>query len=340
MNANEHTGRNDAATVIGTLDIGGTKVAATVADHSGPLARLTEPTVKTGSPDALARQLMALLDRAAGMAGVAPQAIDCLGVSSCGPFTEIDGKLALAAPNICGGMAPGGALPNDWTALPLQSILEQRCSRVEIRNDCVAALLGERTFGAAVDEPNCVYVTWSTGIGFGLCVDGHLLTGKHGNAGHAGHMLMEPDGHARCGCGNFGDLESLISGMHITRGQDMSTQALFEAAREGNVLASERVAAGAAWFGRALYNLVATLDTRLFIIGGSVWQHHGEWLAPLVRQEIEPRFPTLTRDVKLMSPALDAVVADVGAACLVMPRSWQDEWRTTMPWTRLAHLPN
>lgn len=339
MPGDEHVGGDHGiGIVIGTLDIGGTKVAAMVADRTGPLARMTEPTVKSGAPDALARQLVALLDRAACKAGIPAEAIDAVGVSACGPFTALDGKLALATPNICGGLAAESVLPNDWTALPLEAILAQRYRRVEIRNDCVAALLGERTFGAATGEPNCVYVTWSTGVGFGLCVDGHLLAGKHGNAGHAGHMLMAPEGRTRCGCGNLGDLESLISGVHITRGLGLSTQALFEAARNGDAAARERVMAAAAWLGRALYNLVATLDTRLFIIGGSVWQHHGDWLAPLVQQEISSRFPALTGGVTLQAPALDSVVADVGAACLVMPPSWQAEWHANAPWTRLAAM--
>ncbi len=324
--------------LIGALDIGGTKIAATVFDATGPLARLTEPTVKTGDPDALVRQTITLLDRAAGQAGAAVADLQALGVSSCGPFVHPDGKLSLAAPNICGGLAARGDLPNDWTVLPLQAELERRFARVEIRNDCVAALLGERTFGAMVDEPNCVYVTWSTGIGFGLCVDGNLLVGKQGNAGHAGHMLMDPAGRTRCGCGNLGDLESLISGMNISQGQEQSTPALFNAARAGDGDARARVRQAAEWLGRALYNLVVTLDTRAFVIGGSVWQHHGDWLAPLVQREIDSRFPALTQGVRLMPPGLDAYVADVGAACLVLPPAWVPDWRDRRPWQTLETI--
>ena len=327
--------------LIGALDIGGTKIAATIADASGPLVRLKAPTIKSGSADALALQVLDLLRQALQQAGgdTADTSGLPLGVSSCGPFVQVDGQLCLAAPNICGGLARRGDLPNDWTVLPLQRILEPQFARVVIRNDCVAALLGERTFGAVVGQQNCVYVTWSTGIGFGLCVDGNLLAGKQGNAGHAGHLLMDPYGSTRCGCGNLGDLESLISGINISQGQALATPALFAAARDGDADALARVAPAAAWLGRALYNLVVTLDTHVFVIGGSVWQHHGHWLAPLVLHEIESRFPVLTNGVSILAAGLDSYVADIGACCLVMPSDWIADWRLRRPWQRLDHMP-
>ncbi len=326
--------------LIGALDIGGTKIAASVADATGFLARMTEATVKSGAPDALARQCIRLLDAAAEKAGVAPALLQRVGVSSCGPFRLHGDGIALVAPNICGGLSARGNLPNDWTELPLQGVLAARFAQVEIRNDCIAALQGERTFGAVIDARDCVYVTWSTGIGFGLCVDGRLLAGKQGNAGHAGHLLMDPAGQTLCGCGSRGDLESLISGMNITRGQALDTPALFAAAKAGDAQARKLVTTAASWLGRALYDLTVTLDTSVFVIGGSVWQHHGAWLAPIVRHELESRFPVLTHGVTIVPPGLDAFVADVGALCLVMPAEWIEPWRASRPWQNLHHLPN
>lgn len=326
--------------LIAAIDIGGTKVAATIADAKGPIAKVTQPTVKTGAAEALSQQILALLEEACVKAQVESSAISSVGVSSCGPFVRVDDKICLSAPNICGGLANRGDLPNNWTVLPLEAPLAQRYPNVVIRNDCVAALHGERMFGAVIDEPNSVYVTWSTGIGFGLCVDGHLLMGKQGNAGHAGHLLMEPEGTTRCGCGNLGDLESLISGMNISRGLPLDTPALFAAAKAGDPAAMASVHTAAVWLGRALYDLVVTLDTRTFMIGGSVWQHHGAWLAPIVRNEIDIRFPTLTQGVTVIEPGLGALVADVGALSLVLPQDWIQDWRQRQPWQSSAYLPN
>jgi glucokinase len=294
-----------------------------------------QPTVRTGSARALGEQAVALLRSACERAGIEPALLKTVGICSCGPFVRVDGALGLVAPNICGGLEHAADLPNDWTFIPLEQVLRETFDKVEIENDCVAALVAERTFGAVQNEPDCVYATWSTGIGFGLCVDGHVLRGKHGNAGHAGHMLMERHAEALCGCGNRGDLEALISGRKLGSRLGISTPELFAAARDGNPAAREIATDAAQWFGRALYNLAATLDTRVFVIGGSVWTHHGEWLAPIVRQEIESRLPALTQGVSIVPAALQGLVADVGAFSLVMPAQWMAQWRNTRPWTGL-----
>jgi glucokinase len=323
---------------IGALDIGGTKMAATVANTQGPLARVTQPTVKTGSRRAPAEQGIALLEAACAQAGIERSRLHAVGVSSCGPFAQLDGMVALATPNICGARAQRADLPNDWDTIPLEQVLREQFGMVSIENDCVAAIVAERTFGAVRDEPDCVYATWSTGIGFGLCVDGRVLHGKRGNAGHAGHMLMSDQSDALCGCGNRGDLEALISGRGLGARQGQSARDLFTAARNGEPAARAAAAQAAQWFGRALYNLTATLDTRIFVIGGSVWQHHGDWLAPIVLKEIEMRLPVLTQGVSIVPAALGTLVADIGALGLVMPPDWISQWRDTQPWGALAAL--
>lgn len=321
------------AVVIGGIDIGGTKVAVSVADHSGILCRLSQPTLKTGEDDAVPMQVAALLRAACDKAGVAR--VDAVGVSSCGPFAMEDGAICLVTPNICGGLSAAPDLPNDWRHIPLEAVLRQQFPELVVCNDAQAALVGERTFGAVQDEPDCIYVTWSTGVGFGLCVDGQVLKGKHGNAGHAGHMLMSEVSQAQCGCGNIGDLESLISGRNLARRLGRSTADVFNAARAGNASAYEVALSAAQWLGRGLYNMVATLDLRQIVIGGSVWEHHGDWLAPIVQQEIHGRLPALTQGVVLKRAALGNLVADVGALSLVLPASWKEDWRARRPWTGL-----
>jgi glucokinase len=319
---------------IGALDIGGTKIAATVADSAGPLARVTQPTVKTGSPRALGEQVVAMLHEACERAGINRELLRTVGVCSCGPFVKVDGMVGLVTPNICGGLKHSPDLPNDWQIIPLEPVMREYFDKIVIENDCVAALVAERTFGAVQDEPDCAYATWSTGIGFGLCVDGRVLRGKHGNAGHAGHMLMDRQSAAVCGCGNVGDLEALISGRNVGAHLGMTAAEIFTAARNGDAAAREIALDAAQWFGRALYNITCALDTRIFVIGGSVWIHHGEWLAPFVLREIESRLPALTGGVSIVPAALEGLVADVGALSMVMPAEWISQWRETQPWRK------
>ncbi|HEX2603644.1 MAG TPA: ROK family protein [Oxalicibacterium sp.] len=322
---------------IGGLDIGGTKMAAVVANEEGPLARVTAQTAKTGTERAPGEQGVALLRAACEKAGVDFREIDTVGVSSCGPFEKREGLITLVTPNICGGLAGNPAkLPNDWKSIPLESVLREQFETVVIENDCVAALTAERAFGAAQGIDNCAYVTWSTGIGFGLCVDGRLLRGKNGNAGHAGHMLLSEHSQAQCGCGNYGDVEALISGHNLQAQFGRSATELFNAARKGEAAAGNIVDAAASWFGRALYNVTAVLDIETFVVGGSVWQHHGDWLQERVMRELESRMPALTKGVSLVHPQLDSYVADIGALHLVMPTEWEAAWRDTQPWQTLA----
>lgn len=320
---------------IGGLDIGGTKMAATVADRSGPLARVTAPTAKTGTERAPAEQAISLLREACSRAGMPFEELGHVGVSSCGPFIRRHGMISLVAPNICGGIGQRGELPNDWTSVPLEEVLRERFTDVRICNDCVAALSAERAFGNLQGEDDCAYVTWSTGIGFGLCVDGRLLHGKNGNAGHAGHMLLTDQSDAQCGCGNFGDAEALSSGHNLEIRWRRSPEDLFNAARDGEQQARDAVADAARWFGRALYNVTTTLDIATFAIGGAIWQYHGDWLEPLVRAELCSHLPALTSGVSLHAPRLDSLVADVGALYQVMPEDWQEDWRARKPWQQL-----
>ena len=321
---------------IAALDIGGTKMAACIADASGPLLRVTAPTLKSGAPDTVARQGLWLIDECCTRLNIDPASVQHVGVSSCGPFEVRDGALGFIPPNICGGLANGDDLPNDWTFLPLESVLRERFNTVRIANDCVAALHGERAFGDAPN--NSIYVTWSTGVGFGLCVDGHILNGKAGNAGHAGHMLLSETSEALCGCGNRGDLEGMIGGRNFGKHLGKPLQQIFSDASGGDASALPVVREAARWFGRALYNLVAILDIEAIYIGGSVWRHNEALLAPLVRQEIVSRFPALTRGVSIQGATLGELVADMGGFALVAPEDWIADWRVRRPWETLSSV--
>jgi glucokinase len=327
-------------TAVAALDIGGTKMAACVATASGPLLRVVQSTLTSGTPDTIARQGLRLIDECCQQLQIDPAVVQSVGVSSCGPFELRDGAIGIIPPNLCGGLPNRDDLPNDWTFLPLESVLRKRFSpvgSVRIANDCVAALHGERAFGTA--PANSIYVTWSTGIGFGLCVDGHILNGKAGNAGHAGHMLLSETSDALCGCGNRGDLEGMIGGRNVGKHLGKPLEVIFRDAQGGDAAALDVVKDAARWFGRALYNLTTILDTEAIFIGGSVWRHNEALLAPLVQREIDDRFPALTRDVTVQSTTLGELVTDLGAFSLVMPADWIADWRAQRPWETLRSVP-
>lgn len=304
------------------VDVGGTKVAVSIADGHGMRARVVEPTVKQGSRDALGRQVLALIAQSCHKAGVAACDISAVGVASCGPFVLEAGMIELAAPNICGGMAgQARGLHNDWTSVPLQAPLSQHFKNVRIENDCIAALQAERRWGALQGLDHCAYVTWSTGIGMGLCVDGRALRGKYGNAGHAGHMFVSDNDDALCGCGNIGDVEALVAGNAIERRFGAvgygDAAILLAAAQAGDAGAVTIVDALCRVMGRVLYNLVVTLDLQAISLGGSVFWHHRGYLLPRLQRQLDGKLPALTTGVTLMSAGLQDKVGDYAALALV-----------------------
>ncbi|WCM87640.1 ROK family protein [Acidovorax sp. NCPPB 3576] len=301
------------------IDIGGTKIAVALAPAGTGLAELvarrTEPTAKTGAPDALARQALRMVDEACAEAGITRAQLQATGISSCGPFALRDGQVELATPNICGGLAgPGREAPNDWMQIPLQAPLAAALGTVHAQNDAVAALLAERRWGALQGLDHCAYVTWSTGVGVGLCVDGRVLRGKNGNAGHAGHSFSsDGPGDALCGCGNVGDVESLVAGSSMPRRFGHDAEQLVDAAKRGDAAAHAAVAGMCRVLGRMLYNLVATLDLQRISIGGSVFLHHQDYLLPMLQAEVSAHLPALTAGVQLVPAGLGLQVGDYAA---------------------------
>jgi glucokinase len=297
------------------VDIGGTKVAVSLADSQSQRslqlhARRAEPTAKEGSASALSQQILRMIDAACAEQGIAPEQIASVGVSSCGPFVLQGGMLALAAPNICGGL--GGAargLPNDWTNVPLEAPLRQRYGAVRVEN--------ERRWGALQGIDHCAYLTWSTGIGVGLCTDGRVLRGKHGNAGHAGHMFVSSHPNTACGCGNRGDLEAVVAGNAIPRRFGQDAAALFAAAGAGDALAIAHIDELCQVMGRALYNLIVTLDLQRISLGGSVFWHHQDVLLPKLRAEVKGKLAALTDGCDIVPAGLGLQVGDLAALALV-----------------------
>jgi glucokinase len=302
------------------VDVGGTKVAVSLsADSASPLiGRRSEPTAKTGDNDAVARQILRLIDEICSEQGIDAASIDRVGVSSAGPFELHGGMVELATPNICGGIAgPARGLPNQWMTAVLEAPLRQRIGHVRVENDAVAALEAERRWGALQGADHCAYVTWSTGVGVGLCVDGRILHGKNGNAGHAGHsFVVDDDSNALCGCGNVGDVEGLAAGNAIARRFGPPAE-LFAAAARGEPQALATADALCRVMGRMLYNLVATLDLQRISLGGSVFWNNREFLLPRLQAQVDGKLVALTRGALLVPAGLGDKVGDYAALALL-----------------------
>ena len=320
---------------LAAVDIGGTKITASIADREGFTGKVYQPTRKEGDVKTIPRQVKYLVERACEEAGIDPSQVDTIGVSTCSPFEVRGENRWVVAPNLCGGLAVHrqNRPPNDWTGIPLEEELKGYYKTVKIENDGVSAAVAEHTFGAGEGEKNMVYVTWSTGIGAGAYVDGVLIKGKHGNAPHLGHIYIAEDG-PQCGCGNYGDMEALTSGTAIARdyGEGKSAKDVFQLYRQGDKKAVEIVKRASRNFARGLASINALLDTKVFVLGGSIMKDD-DIVMPMVKEEFYRSFPALSRDTEFRMSGLEGYLGDMAGLSLVMPEEWIEEWKRNEPWT-------
>ncbi|NDB18968.1 MAG: ROK family protein, partial [Actinobacteria bacterium] len=189
--------------------------------------------------------------------------------------------------------------------------------------------LAEQRFGVLRGVDDCAYLTWSTGIGFGLMCDGRLLRGKRGNAGHAGHAVAVAPlaSDPVCGCGNVGDLESLAGGAALARAWGDSPESLCAAARRGEHRARALLDRALDAVSAALYNLIVTLDLERIAVGGGLFCAQRDLLLEPLRERVfaDPRrcgLSTMLESVRIEPVADPARTAELGALCIVMPADW------------------
>jgi glucokinase len=225
------------------VDVGGTKMAAGLVDADGDLvASATAPTPATDDADALFAVLVALVDAVGG-----------------------DGEVVVCGAGCGGPMGPGGEevsplnIPG-WRRFPLRRRLAELTGvPTFVDNDAKALALGEGWRGAAAGERDYIAMVVSTGVGGGLVLEGRLLDGAQGNAGHIGHVVVEPEGRA-CRCGGRGCLEAEASGLSIAAitGRPAAEATPEIVARTGTLV------------GRAVASVANLLDLRLAVVSGSV----------------------------------------------------------------------
>ena len=204
--------------IIG-IDIGGTKCAVI----KGNLGKNNEIEItgkikidtKTIDPNSVLKLFCEKIDFLAK-----DEKIDAIGVSCGGPLDEKRGVI-MSPPNL-----PG------WDNIEIKKFLENRYGvNVMVRNDANACALAEWKFGAAKGFSNVIFLTFGTGMGAGLILDGRLYSGTNGMAGEVGHIRLSPDGP--WGFGKNGSFEGFCSGGGIAK---MGKAAAVEALKNGKTL--------------------------------------------------------------------------------------------------------
>lgn len=247
------------------LDVGGTKIAAGLVDAAGALTyTATRPTRGDQGAEVVWAVVAELVDDALAKAGGRVRAV---GIGSAGP---VDVNAGTVSPvNIAG-----------WRGFDLRDRVAAVVPGVPVRlgGDGVCMALGEHRHGAGRGTRSMLGMVVSTGVGGGLVLDGAPFHGRTGNAGHVGHVVVDPGGQ-RCRCGGRGCVETIASGPAMVRWAlangwapetESDARALGAAAQAGDPVAVRAFRRGTDALAAMIASVAAVCDLELVVIGGGV----------------------------------------------------------------------
>jgi glucokinase len=295
------------------IDIGGTKMAAALVDADGiPRCVNRTPTVPGGDAETLFDALVELLDTVMAQ-GESPDLIG-VGIGSGGPMLWPSGVISPL--NI-----PG------WQGFPLRQRVSERYAGIPVRihNDAIAVAVAEHWKGAGRGVGHLLGMVVSTGVGGGLILGGRIVDGASGNAGHIGHVIVDPVGPV-CVCGARGCLESIARGPALAvwayeQGWRSDTggtgRDLAEDARSGDAIARAAFARAGRALGIAIASAIALTDLEMVSIGGGISDAGPLLFEPLEESLAEHTGLAFTKVARVISATMGQEAGLVGAAAFV-----------------------
>ena len=298
------------------VDIGGTGIKAGIVGRSGELFETAhEPSPRSISAlrdfvhSVVKRAGVPVLGIGVGCKGIIDANSTCV-KSSPGDLCFLEGKL-------------------------LSEVIGAGDVPVCAENDARVALIGEVLWGSARGKRNVVMLTLGTGVGGAVLVDGAILHGANGAAGHLGHTTIDPRG-GLCICGNYGCLETRFSSRAIesdywahmhraapatlsisSTGEVPNPEAIFRAAANGDECARYVVDRALEYLSAALVSFLHTFDPEIFILGGNIVAAGLQLIAP-IQDKIARRTRTLLgREVPIVFQKIVGYGGVAGAAGLV-----------------------
>ena len=273
------------------VDIGGTKVQASLARESGEIiGRERQPTPRKGGPQRVVAAIEKCMDDMVRKGGISPDDLTAIGIAVPG-VVDPDRGVVVVAPNM------------RLTNVALGSLLKARFEApIAIGNDGNFGAMGETWLGSARKTQSALYVCVGTGIGSGLVQRGKLWRGDRDSAGEIGHMIMQIDG-PKCACGNRGCFEALASRTAIERdiregiaaGQGSILTELTDGdlsvIRSGMIrkaldvedkLVTAVMRRAAEVLGYACVNVRHLIDPEAIVLGGGVVEACSDFIMPIV----------------------------------------------------------
>ncbi len=309
------------------IDIGGTKCALVLGDESG--AVLEKIRFATADRDSTLARIMQAAQELIQKAEAQGNPVTAIGVSCGGPLDSRAG-LIQSPPNL-----PG------WDNVPIVHMLKERFGLpTALCNDANACALAEYHFGAGKGTRNMVFLTFGTGMGAGLVLEGKLYVGANDNAGEVGHVRLAPDGpvgyykkgsfEGFCSGGGLAQLGAAYAKDALERGVSCSfcksedelgsitAKALAEAADAGDEVALAVWEKCGEMLGLGLAMLVDILNPERIVIG-SIYARSGHLLQKAMERMLgEQALPGSLAVCEIVPAALTESVGDIAALCVAM----------------------
>lgn len=306
------------------VDIGGTKCAVTLGlSKDGDIDIKDKLAFPTTDVEDTIRNIESSIEEVLERNSLTSKEVSAIGISCGGPLDSSTGVI-MSPPNL-----PG------WDNIPIVSILSEKFGvPAAVHNDANACALAEWKFGAGKGCRNMVFMTFGTGLGAGLVLDGKLYTGTNDNAGELGHIRLEEYGPV--GYGKSGSFEGFCSGGGIRqlaqsfvkeRSQmgievpwcpdgdpdKITAKIVAEAARVGDPLASEILEISARHLGKGLSIVIDILNPELIVIG-SIYARNEDIMKPYVEKIISREaLPLANKVCKVVPAALGESIGDYAA---------------------------
>lgn len=321
--------------IIG-IDIGGTKCAVILGSYDSKVEKQIEILDKIkfrtetdkGAQYSL-NQIVTNIDTVLKRNNLRTSDINSIGISCGGPLDSKKG-IILSPPNLVG-----------WDNIPIVDILEKRFGiKTLMQNDANACGLAEWKFGAARGYQNVIFLTFGTGMGAGLILNGRLYSGTNDMAGEIGHIRLENNGPV--GYGKQGSFEGFCSGggiaqlaiikvlekfqmgekvsfcESIDRMKELDAKIIADAADAGDELAIEIYKICGSYLGRGLSILIDILNPEIIVIG-SVFTKSRNLLWPAAKAVIEQESLNYAKKVCKVVPAeLGEELGDLAALAVAL----------------------
>ena len=311
------------------LDIGGTKCAVQLGQYSirkdiELIDKLIYKTSEKPAPSLMLPQLLSGIEKLLDAHNLRNEDIAAIGISCGGPLDSKKG-IILSPPNL-----PG------WDKVYIVKYFMDHLSvPVFLQNDANACALAEWKFGAGKGTGNMVFLTFGTGLGAGLILNGRLYEGTNDNAGEVGHIRL--DNFGPVGYGKSGSFEGFCSGSglaqlahskilekfqmgekvtfceNISEIEHITAKNIAEAADKGDPLALEIFEICGNYLGRGLAIIIDILNPECIVLG-SIFVRAGKFLINAMKKSLGTEALPLSHNVcRIVPAALDEQVGDIAA---------------------------